>query len=104
VLVDYAALAGCYDAEDLTLTAAISADEASARLTLSSPFGELDYELTIIGLDLWEGRVVIALPAVLLLEVIDDGILLTTGRTQRLKLLRRLTNDAEAGSSNDVSP
>ncbi|HVI97559.1 MAG TPA: serine hydrolase domain-containing protein [Sphingomonas sp.] len=59
-------------------------DDGKALLTLSNPLGTMNYALVAIGPALWEGRAASSLPMAMLLEVGDDGLLLTSGRTRRL--------------------
>jgi hypothetical protein len=88
--VELGPLVGRYENAAAGIAAAIERDDAGAALlTLSNSLGAMDYTLTAIGPALWEGRATSPLPLAVLLEVKDNGFLLTTGRTLRLSFERR---------------
>jgi hypothetical protein len=78
------AILGTYASPGAGLRAAIDEGEAPAKMTLSGALGAMEYALTPIGPELWEGRATGALPLVVLIEFGEDGFMLTSGRTQRL--------------------
>lgn len=84
---DATTIAGTYDNGSAALIVEITAGE-SATLRLQGPLGGMDYALSPIGPMLWEGRATGTLPLALLVEVIDGGIRLTSGRTHRLRFVR----------------
>lgn len=79
------ALVGEYRNAAAAIAAAIAEqDDGSALLTLSNSLGSTRYPLVAIGPGLWEGRTTDGLPLAVLLEIRNDGFLLTSGRTRRL--------------------
>ncbi len=83
-------LVGQYENVSAAITAAIAKQgDGSALLTLSHSLGALNYALTAIGPALWEGRATGSLPLAVLVEVRNDGFLLTSGRILRLRFDRR---------------
>lgn len=83
-------LVGQYENASAAISAAIAKQgDGSALLTLSNSLGALNYALTEIGPTLWEGRATGSLPLAVLIEARDDGLLLTSGRTQRLRFAPR---------------
>ncbi len=63
-------------------------DLGAATMTLSGLLGNMEYALTPVGPNLWEGRATGALPLALLIEVEERGFRMTSGRTQRLEFGR----------------
>ena len=83
-------LLGRYHNAATAMNATVAADQgdALASLTLAGPLGGMAYELKPIGPDLWEARASGTLSLALLVEVRDDAIYVTSGRTQRLRFRR----------------
>lgn len=82
---------GRYAAEAAGLCAEVAVGGDDATLTLTGALGAMDYALSAVGPDLWEGRATGALPLALLIEVDRDGsgFRLTSGRTQWLSFARQ---------------
>lgn len=83
--VEMDSLVGHYRNASAAITATIAKqDGGTALLTLSNSLGSMRYALTAIGSGLWEGRTKGSLPLAVLLEIKNEGFLLTSGRTRRL--------------------
>ena len=81
-----ATIAGRYANPAAGLTADI--DEDGAKMTVTGPLGGMRYRLVRLADTLWEAYAEGVLPVVATFEVDQDGLLLTTGRTTRLRLGR----------------
>lgn len=76
-------IAGTYENRAAAMTATVSA-AGTPTLRLAGQLGAMDYALAPIGPALWEGRATGTLPLALVVEVVDGGLRLTSGRTHRL--------------------
>lgn len=81
-------LIGTYANADAGMTATVVESGEGTMLVLAGALGAMTYRLTPIGPGLFEGDATGALPLALLIETDDDGLRLTSGRTQRLAFVR----------------
>ncbi|MBW4330767.1 beta-lactamase family protein [Stakelama sp. CBK3Z-3] len=83
------ALAGRYADSAKLLEARIAVEQDGVAMALSGFGSTLEYALRPLATSLWKCDADGAIPASITLEHLGDGILLTSGRTTRLRLDRR---------------
>ena len=88
IAADISPIKGQYESKAAGLMACIFEAGTSATLRLTGSTGSLDYDLEPIGDALWEGTATGALPLAVTIEIDGNGLLLTTGRTIRLRFIR----------------
>ena len=81
-------LIGCYRNSAARIEVEIISDGGGLHMDVAGPLGEMTYRLQPAGTKLWMAIADGSLPMVASLEVEDDRLLLTTGRTVRLELMR----------------
>ena len=84
-------ITGEYECREAGMSAAIRPADGSWAMRLAGELGDVDYSLRPIGATLWQGQGASSLPLVVTLEVDNEGFLMTTGRTSRLRFRRTTT-------------